>query len=82
MRRLPLALADIEVIGTGGAPPIDRRGAVAWGIMAKLPERFARARPPSPVNAVRDGLSNTAGFNQKSREALCQRVSRQLQIVT
>ena len=82
MRRLPFALTYIEVIGTGRAPPIDRGGAVALRIVAKLPEGFAGACSPSPVNAVSDGLSNTAGFNEKSREAFCQRVGRQFQIVT
>ena len=82
MRRFPFALADIEMIGTCRAPPIDGGGAVALRVMAKLPEGFAGAGAAPAMNAVRDGLRNAAGLDEESGEALCQRVGRQLQILT
>jgi hypothetical protein len=51
-------------------------------VMAKLPKGLARASPAPSMNAVRDGLGDAAGFDEKSGKARCQRVRRQLQILT
>jgi hypothetical protein len=54
------------------ASPIDQKRGVALLILAKLPEGFARPGAPPSVNAMRDGLRDTACFDQKSWQTLGQ----------
>ena len=44
MRRLPFALAHVEMVGAGRAPPVDDGGGVAGLELAELPEGLAACR--------------------------------------
>ena len=52
MRRLPFALAHIEMVGAGRAAPVDDGGRVARLELAELPEGLARAGAAAAVDAV------------------------------
>ena len=70
MRRFPLALADVEMIGARRAAPVDLAQRVARLELAELPERLARAGAPAAVQAVRDSLRDTLRVDEDFRQAV------------
>ena len=74
MRRFPLALAHVEMVGARRAAPVDLAQRVARLELAELPERLAGAGAPASVQAVRhrlgDALRVDEDFRQAVREAV------------
>ncbi len=64
VRRLPLALAHVEMVGARRAPPVDLPVGVARPELAKLPEGLAGAGAAAAVNAVRDRLRDALGLDE------------------
>ena len=66
VRRLPFALAHVEMVGTRRAPPVDDGGRVARLVeLAELPEGLAGARPTAAVDAVRHRIGDAQGLEQQ-----------------
>src|SRR5262249_35513155 len=68
MRGLPLLLADIQMVVTRRAAPVDILRRLAGDEAAILPEAFAGAGAPPAVQAVNDVRGNAAGFEHKTGE--------------
>ena len=73
MRRLPFALAHVEVIGAGGAAPVDDGGRIARLELAELPERLAGSGPAPAVDAVRHRIGDVQRFQDQIGQAVGKR---------
>ena len=70
MRRVPLSFADIQVLGTRGAPPVDERRVFARLVLPELPERLAGACASPSVNTLRNGRRDAVCLHQQFGHAI------------
>ena len=69
MRRLPFALAHVEIIGTGRAAPVDEGDRVVLIVVPELPEGLAGSGAAAAMRAVGDGLGDALRLDQERRHA-------------
>ena len=73
VRRLPFALAHVEVVGAGGAAPVDDGGGVARLELAELPEGLAGPGPAPAVDAVGHGVGDVQRVEDQLGQAIGKR---------
>src|SRR5688572_9290633 len=70
MRRLPLALAHVEMIGARRTAPVDLAQRVTRLELAELPERLARAGAAATVQTVRHRLRDALSIDEDFRKSV------------
>ena len=71
MGGFPFPVAHIGMIVAGGAPPVDARQALAFGIGAELPEIFTDAAFAAAVPAGGDGVGDALCLDHAVRHQGC-----------
>src|SRR5690606_39061588 len=71
VRGLPLLVADIDMVVTGGAAPVDARHRLAVDIGTELPEILADAPAAAAVPAGDDSVGDALRLDQKVWDERC-----------